>query len=595
MIVMPTKKPTKEQLLVEIKQLQQTLETLRSEKANLEIMLETTTEHADAIETELLTAREIAEEASRAKSQFLANMSHEIRTPLNGIIGMTSLLLDTPLSYVQKDYVDTIRTSGEVLLALVNDILDFSKIEAGKLDLENQSIDLRHCVEESLDLLAPLAAQKQINLAYLIANDTPQTVISDVTRLRQILGNLLSNAVKFTPNGGEVVVSVSAYPLTVEENSSWSPMEKFIEYELHFAVKDTGIGIPADKISTIFQSFSQVDASTTRQYGGTGLGLVISQRLSQMMGGQIWVESEVGVGSTFHVTIVTQANHNEHYAHLTQEHPHLFNKRLLISSPNKTNCMLLKQQTQRWGMKSQIAITLLEVFGALRQNPQWDVIIVEITSPESKDLILLEKMTKFQKKRLPLILLVPVYQMQQNQPNIAACLSKPIKPLRLYEVLTELFAPASATTPLPLTTDTIHPQAKTLFQSNPLKILLAEDNLVNQKVALLILKKLGHEEIEVVTNGLEVLAALQQHTYDIVFMDIQMPKMDGLTATRQIVKEWSDQQRPWIIAMTANAMQGDREICLAAGMDDYLSKPIREEELAQALLQYYSRKGIPLD
>jgi signal transduction histidine kinase/DNA-binding response OmpR family regulator len=595
MIVMPIKKPTKEQLLLEIKQLQQMLETLKSEKANLEIMLETTTEHADAIESELLTAREIAEEASRAKSQFLANMSHEIRTPLNGIIGMTSLLLDTPLSYVQKDYVDTIQTSGEVLLALVNDILDFSKIEAGKLDLENQPVDLRHCVEESLDLLAPAAAQKQINLAYLIANDTPQTVISDVTRLRQILGNLLSNAVKFTPSGGEVVVSVSAYPLAVEENSSWSPTEKFIEYELHFAVKDTGIGIPPDKINTIFQSFSQVDTSTTRQYGGTGLGLVISQRLSQMMGGQIWVESERGVGSTFHVTIVTQASHSEHYAHLTHKHPHLLNKRLLISSPNKTNGMLLKQQTQRWGMKSQVATTLLEVFGALRQNPQWDVIIVEIASPESKDLILLEKMTKFQKKRLPLILLVPVYQMHQNQTAIAACLSKPIKPLRLYEVLTELFTPFSSPTPLPLTADTIHSRAKTLFKSNPLKILLAEDNLVNQKVALLLLRKLGHEGIDVVSNGLEVLAALQQHTYDIIFMDIQMPEMDGLTTTRQIVKEWSDKQRPWIIAMTANAMQGDREICLAAGMDDYLSKPIREEELAQALLQYYSRKGISLD
>ena len=394
---------------------------------------------------------------------------------------------------------------------------------------------------------------------------------------------------------GEVVVSVSAYPLTVEENNSWSPTEKFIEYELHFAVKDTGIGIPADKINTIFQSFSQVDASTTRQYGGTGLGLVISQRLSQMMGGQIWVESEKGVGSTFHVTIVTQASHSEHYAHLTHKHSHLLNKRLLISSSNKTNGMLLKQQTRLWGMKSQVATTLLGVFNALRQNPQWDVLIIEITSSESNDLILLDKMTKFQKKRLPLILLVPVYQMQPNQPNIAAYLSKPIKPLRLYEVLTELFDPSSLPMPLPPTTDTTYSRAPAFFKSQPLKILLAEDNLVNQKVALLILKKLGYEEIEVVSNGLEVLATLQQHSYDIIFMDIQMPEMDGLTTTRQIIKEWSDKQRPWIIAMTANAMQGDREICLDAGMDDYLSKPIREEELAQALLQYYSYKGISLD
>jgi len=588
---MPIKKSTKEQLLLEIEQLQHLLETLRSEKANLEIMLETTTEHADAIESQLLTAREIAEEASRAKSQFLANMSHEIRTPLNGIIGMTNLLSDTPLTYVQRDYVDTIRTSGEVLLALVNDILDFSKIEAGKLDLESQPIDLRQCIEESLDLLAPAAAQKQINLAYLIANDTPEIVVSDVTRLRQILGNLLSNAVKFTPHGGEVVVSVSAYPLSAEENSPSEKSTDYTEYELHFAVKDTGIGIPPERVNTIFQSFSQVDASITRKYGGTGLGLVISQRLSQMMGGQIWVESEVGTGSTFHVTIVTQASYSEHYAHLTRKHPHLFNKRLLISSPNKTNCMLLKQQTKRWGMKSQIATTLLEVFGALRQNPQWDVIIVEMSSPENKDLILLEKMTKFQKKRLPLILLVPIYHIQQNQPNIVACLSKPIKPIKLYEVLTELFTPPVHTTPLPPTATT-HSLPKTDSKSNPLRILLAEDNLVNQKVALLLLKKLGHEVVDVVSNGLEVLTALQRHSYDIIFMDIQMPEMDGLTATRQIIKEWSGKPRPWIIAMTANAMQGDREICLAAGMDDYLSKPIREEELAQALLQCYSHKDI---
>lgn len=588
---MPIKKSTKEQLLLEIEQLQHLLETLRSEKANLEIMLETTTEHADAIESQLLTAREIAEEASRAKSQFLANMSHEIRTPLNGIIGMTNLLSDTPLTYVQRDYVDTIRTSGEVLLALVNDILDFSKIEAGKLDLESQPIDLRQCIEESLDLLAPAAAQKQINLAYLIANDTPEIVVSDVTRLRQILGNLLSNAVKFTPHGGEVVVSVSAYPLSAEENSPSEKSTDYTEYELHFAVKDTGIGIPPERVNTIFQSFSQVDASITRKYGGTGLGLVISQRLSQMMGGQIWVESEVGTGSTFHVTIVTQASYSEHYAHLTRKHPHLLNKRLLISSSNKTNCMLLKQQTKRWGMKSQIATTLLEVFGALRQNPQWDVIIVEMSSPENKDLILLEKMTKFQKKRLPLILLVPIYHIQQNQPNIVACLSKPIKPIKLYEVLTELFTPPAHTTPLPPTATT-YSLPQTILKSNPLKILLAEDNLVNQKVALLLLKKLGHEVVDVVSNGLEVLTALQRHSYDIIFMDIQMPEMDGLTATRQIIKEWSGKPRPWIIAMTANAMQGDREICLAAGMDDYLSKPIREEELAQALLQCYSHKDI---
>jgi signal transduction histidine kinase/DNA-binding response OmpR family regulator len=604
MVFTSAKTLTREDFLLEIERLQQELDTVNREKNDLVILLETTTEHADAIENELFLAREAAEDATRAKSEFLANMSHEIRTPLNGIIGMTDLLLDTIQTREQQDHVNTIRTSGEVLLTLINDILDFSKIEADKLELEKQPFDLRVCVEDSLDLLASHAVQKGLNLAYLIADDTPDIVIGDITRLRQILVNLLSNAVKFTQQG-EVVVLVKGHkilPSPLEQGEIVEPETKFFpydvkkeffgkeeiaEYEILFEVKDTGMGISTDHLNRLFQSFTQVDASTTRKYGGTGLGLAITKRLVELMGGRIWVESEIGKGSTFHFSIVTHVQPKKQpYVYLHCQHPHLLGKRILINTNNLTNGTLLKRQALRWGMEAHLVANMIELFKSLREGRQWDIALLETNSPDKDNDLLLDKLSKaHQGASLPLIVLTSICLPNRCVQSFRACLTKPIKPARLYEVLTDIFQIDSSKT------DTSNKVEKSIEQDfikgKKLQILLAEDNRLNQKVAVLLLKRLGYEA-DIVSNGLEVLETLHEKTYDIVFMDVQMPEMDGLTATRCIVNEFDEQQRPYIIAMTANAMQGDREICLEAGMNDYLTKPLRKEEIYKVILDYFS-------